>query len=272
MSPSKPSLRSSPTAAALATPPPMTTIRDLLCVLLTGADVHVDHAVLADPAGEPRQLRVVRVDAEAGGRADLPQVLGAGQGVTVQVALVERRGLVRASVGVGQYGAVQVDQEHVLAVDRDGGHVAFPQVIEVDGVPPAVGHGYPAWAAAASSRPARCCSRAARACEATSAAGTPASVSRIWPRPRAASSARADQRPIHLASTAWFSGRCAMATSARARLHRARRLESSARNALSSQVSSSPWLRAAWPSWVSSTSSRVGARTRFSAVNASAQS
>src|SRR5580693_5861907 len=71
MSPSKPSLRSSATAAALATPPPTPTIRGLRGVLLTGAcspgaDIHVNGAVLANLAAEPRQLRVVGVDPAPG--------------------------------------------------------------------------------------------------------------------------------------------------------------------------------------------------------------
>src|SRR5208282_768256 len=90
------------------------------------ADVHVDGAVLADLAAEARQLRIVRVDPAAGAGVELPQVLRAGQRLAVQVALVQGRGLVRAPVGVGPDGPVEVDEQHGLAVDRDGGHVAFP--------------------------------------------------------------------------------------------------------------------------------------------------
>ena len=75
------------------------------------------------------------------------------------VLLVNVDGTVRA------YSNRCPHQAYGLAVDRDRGHVAFPQVIEVDRVPPACGlHGQPACAAPlappVSSSPARNCSLA----------------------------------------------------------------------------------------------------------------
>ncbi len=67
-------------------------------------------------------------------------MLRASQRLPVQVTLVQGRGLVRAPVGVGPDGPVEVDEQHGLAVDRDGGHVAFPQVVQVDRFPPSRGH------------------------------------------------------------------------------------------------------------------------------------
>src|ERR1700704_1702108 len=98
MPPSKPSPRSAAMAAALATPPP--TIVTRVPLTASPAGVHVDRAVVADLALEGGQARVVRVDALPGHRVELPQVLGAGQRLAVQVALVQAGRLVRAPVGI----------------------------------------------------------------------------------------------------------------------------------------------------------------------------
>ena len=44
-----------------------------------------------------------------------------------------------APVRVGPDRPVDVDQQHGLTVDHDSGHIAFPQVIEVDRFPPSPG-------------------------------------------------------------------------------------------------------------------------------------
>src|SRR6516164_5396164 len=128
--PSKPRLRRVEAADAEHWPAPTRTIRT------SADDIDADHPVVVDRAGVARQRAVVRVDPASRLRVELPGVVRADDLLAVEVALVQRPGLMRTLVAVRTHLSVGVDEQYLVPGNLDALHLAFPQIVQWVGLDP----------------------------------------------------------------------------------------------------------------------------------------